>query len=198
MLILHAGLKYIRLFKNNLHFICGSNSFCCGKLAKAQLNFHHWVILIYWGCETWLCSTHGFDFFQAGLRAGSWPRSGGAISLTQEFPPLSSHIRDVAPYGRQILMLASEWLRIIDRYLCAWRKDIFFKVICFGVLSVSTTTISQRNRCLELACVVADTSHAKCQTLSIFGEQPVLVQLICGTRTSGSSDASDAKLVVGG
>lgn len=74
----------------------------------------------------------------------------------------------------------------------------FFKVICFCVLSVSTTTISQRNRCLELACMVADTSHAKRQTLSVFGEQPVLVQLICGTRTSGSSEASDARLVVGG
>lgn len=60
------------------------------------------------GRETWLCSMRRFDFFRAGFRAGSWPGGGGAISLTQEFPLLSSHIRDAAPYGRQILMLAGE------------------------------------------------------------------------------------------
>lgn len=36
------------------------------------------------------------------------PGSRGAISLTQEFPSPSSHIRNLAPYGRQILLLAYE------------------------------------------------------------------------------------------
>lgn len=47
-----------------------------------------------------------FDFSQAGLQSGSGPGGGGAVSLTMEFPPLSSPIHDAAPYGRQILMLA--------------------------------------------------------------------------------------------
>lgn len=47
-----------------------------------------------------------FDFSQAGLKSGSGPSGGGAVSLTMEFPPLSSPIHDAAPYGRQILMLA--------------------------------------------------------------------------------------------
>lgn len=47
-----------------------------------------------------------FDFSQAGLKSGSGPGGGGAVSLTMEFPPLSSPIHDAAPYGRQILMLA--------------------------------------------------------------------------------------------
>lgn len=45
---------------------------------------------------------------QRWLRAGIRPGDGGAISLTQEFPSLSSRIRNLAPYGRQILLLACE------------------------------------------------------------------------------------------
>lgn len=45
---------------------------------------------------------------QRWLGAGIRPGNGGAISLTQEFPSLSFHIRNLAPYGRQILLLARE------------------------------------------------------------------------------------------
>lgn len=45
---------------------------------------------------------------QRWLMAGIRPGNGGAISLTQEFPSLSSYIRNLAPYGRQILLLACE------------------------------------------------------------------------------------------
>lgn len=92
-----------------------------------QLNFHHRVILIYWGVRAGCAARMALIFFRQGLGQARGLDGGGAISLTQEFPPLSSHIRDAAPYGRQILMLAGEWPRIIHRYLCAWGKDIFFQ-----------------------------------------------------------------------
>lgn len=63
------------------------------------------------------CWTHGFDFYQAGLRSDSGPAGEATISLTMEFPLLSSPIHDAAPYGRQTLL---------HRHVCALRKVFFF------------------------------------------------------------------------
>lgn len=108
--------------------------------------------------------------FQAGLMAGIRPGKGGAVSLTQAFPSPSSHIRNLAPYGRQILLLACERLHIIHRYLCAGGNTCLF---CPSL----TPKISQSNRCFKLAYTVADVSHARhtVQTLSIFRGQSLLV-----------------------
>lgn len=101
------------------------------------------------------------------------PGNGGAISLTQEFPSPSSHIRNLAPYGRQILLLAYEWLHIIHRYLCAFGgKTCFFFFLALeqnhmfwrfplALAPACAPKISQSNRCFELANMVANTSHAR-------------------------------------
>lgn len=50
------------------------------------------------------------SFFKQSHSSGSVQAEGpgeeGAISLKQAFPSLSSHIRNLAPYGEQILLLA--------------------------------------------------------------------------------------------
>lgn len=147
------------------------------------------------------CGTYMGLVFQLGLRAGIKPGNGGAISLTQEFPSLSSHIRNLAPYGWQILLLACEWLHIIHRYLCAGEKTCFFFFAieqnhmrwCFSL----TPKISQSNRCFELAYMVADTSHARhrVQTLSIFRGQPLLVNWYVGQEHLEHLRLADVMLV---
>lgn len=46
------------------------------------------------------------QFHSGGAAQAEGPGKEGAISLKQAFPSLSSHIRNQAPYGAQILLLA--------------------------------------------------------------------------------------------
>ena len=106
------------------------------------------------------------------LRAAISSGNGSAISLTQEFPPPSSHIRNLAPYGRQILLLACEWPVYYTQILmCYWRTDVLSflhssKLACFDVsLSFSSHLALQRQvkatDVFELANMVPNTSHAR-------------------------------------
>lgn len=137
---------------------------------------------------------------QRRLEAGIRPGCGGAISLTQEFPSLSAHIRNLAPYGRQILLLACEPLAYYTHiFMHFWRKDMLFfcnraksYVLAF-LCSSRAAEISQRNRCFQLANMVADASHAthaRSSPNTVHLQRTAFIsQPMCGTRTSGTSEA---------
>lgn len=117
-------------------------------------------------CGTWT----GLIFRAAAqwrLRGGIRPGKEGAISPTKKFPS-PPHIRNLAPRGRQILLLACERRYIIHRYLCAfWGRTCFFATEQnhmfwhFSRYPSLAPKISQSSRCFELASMVANTSHAK-------------------------------------
>lgn len=76
------------------------------------------------------CRTHGLDLCQAGLRSDSGPAGEAAISLTMEFPLLSSSIHDAATYGKQIPNnITTQTLMCLAEKLFFFLKPISFNII---------------------------------------------------------------------